>query len=329
MADINKSRLETVHRQLNKAWQGAFDGAMPTDVGLFSEEIPMTTTFMRMDFLNDDPEFRRWYGPRKAHEYASSSHTVTYEPWELTIRMREMDIKDDNTGMYVKKASGGGKAAALLKPREIHEAIINGTTRQCFDGQNFFDTDHAIGEDGEEISYSNYVGGSGTSSSIGDDDSVDSPWYLIDPNGNTKPFVWLNRESPSFVSFTDYNNLHTFNLAEYLFGGKAYGAADYGLWQYCTRSEDLLCAANLMNRHSRMVNIPTSRKHEDGKRRRMGVKPTILLVGEANRERAELLMSQAQIHDYEADVMSPGATPTLKPNPVFRRYQVVVSPWLP
>lgn len=319
--DINRNNLDTIFRNLRTDFRGAYEIKEDLNIDTFANQIPMTSASMRFDFLGDNPEFREWVGPRKAQEYASQNYSVTYKDWELTIKMKARDIMDDNIGLYSIQAKGGGESARLLKPREVFKALNDGTSRLCYDGQNFFDTDHPVGESGDETTAVNYynIGGA----------SVASPWYLMDVSRVVKPLLWLNRQDPEFQSFQDYTNMHTFTLNEFLFGGHAYGAAHYGLWQSAARNEGLLCAENLRAMRLDMNNLTANRKNEDGTRRKLGIEPTLLVFGAANRDRANILMNNPQISTFTGDVLTPGATDTAKQNPVYKAFTPVYVSWLP
>ncbi len=316
--DINRINLETVFRNLRKDFDGTYDTVLDKRVDRLSLEIPMTTASLRFDFLGDDPEFREWIGQRKLHEVASKSYEVTYKTWELTMRMLRNDITDDNIGLYSTKAKTGGDAAARLKPREVWRALQDGISRNCYDNQFYFDTDHPVGEDGDVTATSNYLNAGGASAA--------SPWYVLDTSRVLKPLVWLNREAPFFQAFFDMSNIHTFMQQEYLFGGMARGAAHYGPWQCALRNEGVLNVANLRASRNQMTNLTGDRKHDDGTRRKLGINPNLLIVGSANRDRAEILLKQPIINSAEDPLQTSGAPVN---NPMLGAFELMVVDYLP
>jgi phage major head subunit gpT-like protein len=61
---------------------------------------------------------------------------------------------------------------------------------------------------------------------------ADAPldWYLIDDSKPIKPFVYQDREAPTFTYLTDPTSDNVFNKKEYVYGVDARGQAGYALW---------------------------------------------------------------------------------------------------
>lgn len=58
----------------------------------------------------------------------------------------------------------------------------------------------------------------------------DTAWFLHVTNMPFKPFIYQERKAPVFVSQTDMQADHVFNLAVYAFGAEARAAGGYGFW---------------------------------------------------------------------------------------------------
>ena len=61
------------------------------------------------------------------------------------------DIEDDNYGVYTPMMEAMGESTALHKDERVSEAVKNGFTEKCYDGQPFFSERHQVGS----ITYSN------------------------------------------------------------------------------------------------------------------------------------------------------------------------------
>ncbi|HFH4124943.1 TPA: Mu-like prophage major head subunit gpT family protein, partial [Pseudomonas aeruginosa] len=77
-----------------------------------------------------------------------------------------------------------------MHPAELVYALLSGGfTQTCYDGQYFFDTDHPVtSAAGNEVSVSNFQGGSGT------------PWFLLDTTRIMKPLILQKRKDYNFVT---------------------------------------------------------------------------------------------------------------------------------
>jgi len=96
------------------------------------------------------PQVREWLGDRKAKKLRAASYVVTNKSWELTIDVEREDIDDDRMGMYRPVFAQTGRRAALHPDKLLIDAIEAAETTACFDGQNFYDTDHSWGDSGTQ-----------------------------------------------------------------------------------------------------------------------------------------------------------------------------------
>lgn len=96
--------------------------------------------------------------------------------------------------------------------------LVAGFTTLCFDGQNFFDTDHPMAGG----TYSNIVGDIAT-------DKGES-WFLIDESQVLKPI--LTRSAALFNrALDDLSSEHTFKNNEFLYGVDGRCNVGFGFWQ--------------------------------------------------------------------------------------------------
>lgn len=61
-------------------------------------------------------------------------------------------------------------------------------------------------------------------------------WYLIDDSNAVKPFVWQEREAPNIVQMDSANDEGVFTENQLRIGGKARGAAGYGLYWFAAKA---------------------------------------------------------------------------------------------
>ncbi|MDO6804636.1 Mu-like prophage major head subunit gpT family protein, partial [Wenyingzhuangia sp. 1_MG-2023] len=66
-------------------------------------------------------------------------------PYEATIGVHKHQIADDNIGFIGPQAQGAGYSAKQWPDELVIDAVNQGTSQVCHDGQYFFDTDHEVG----------------------------------------------------------------------------------------------------------------------------------------------------------------------------------------
>ncbi|WP_199851317.1 Mu-like prophage major head subunit gpT family protein, partial [Escherichia coli] len=84
---------------------------------------------------------------------------------------------DDQIGQYSITAERYGRMTAVFPDKLCYGLLCAGFNTLCFDGQNFFDEDHPLGDG----TYSNVVGT--PASDLGE------PWFLIDESQVLKPII--------------------------------------------------------------------------------------------------------------------------------------------
>jgi phage major head subunit gpT-like protein len=316
--DLNRENLDTVFRGLRSDFNGAYRNGEDATADALATTVQSSTASERFDWLGDDPEMREWLGPRHLNQFKSFKYEVFPKDFEVTCRVQRNDVKDDRIGIYSLQAAQGGQAARLLKPREVANALDSGTVGLCYDGQPFFDTQHPVGEDGDIDLVSNYLNEGGASAS--------SPWYLIDTSRVVKPIVVVDREKPTFSAFADYSNLHTFMHREFLYGAQARLGTGYGLWQTCFRNEAALNITNLRATRLAMQDLRSDRKNEAGRRKKLGIKPNLLVCGASNEDAAIASIKSAVVNSL-TDPFAVSASTTV--NPLHNAFTILVVSWLP
>lgn len=258
--DINYENMNDFHQTVSRRFFGALAAAPASEYSRLATTIQSTSERNTYPFLGEIDSMRKWIGPRVIRQLKSHRYAIENEKFELTMSAKVDHIKDDQGGavaMYGSIAEIYGRSVAR-QPDELmfQEVIPGGASIACYDGQNFFDTDHPVG-DGV---VSNDMGGAGTA------------WYLLDTSKPLMPFIFQPREEPVFAAMTDFSNPHVFMLDEFVWGAKRRNAGGYGLWQCAVRSKQTLDATNLQAAWERM----TSFTNDEGVK--LGCRPDTLLV---------------------------------------------------
>jgi phage major head subunit gpT-like protein len=157
--------------------------------------------------------------------------------------------------------------------------MVAGVSTPCYDGQNFFTSDHPVGTG----TAANFGGGSGT------------PWFLLDTSRAIKPFIFQMRRDVQLVRMDRQDDEHAFMRKKFRYGVDYRGAAAYGLWQLAFASKETLNATNYATARTAMMSLGNA----EG--RPLGIKPSLLLVPPSlEAEAREILQAQFIIGDPAA-----------------------------
>lgn len=252
-------------------------------------------------WLSAFPAYREWIGERLHKILKETAYNVVNRKFEATIDVKVEDIEDDNVGQYGTIVESHGQAATDLLNDITFQALAAGFTQTCYDGQNFFDTDHPVypNEDGsgKPVMVSNMQEGNG------------APWILLCTKRAASPLYLQERSPVRFDSLTSAQNETAFNRDVYSFGGRWRGEAAYGFYQCAFGSKAELTAANFDAAFDAMGDMKG-----DG-HRKLGVIADTLVVGMANRAKAEAILLKQFLANGES-------------NTNYKRVELVVSPWL-
>ncbi len=222
-------------------------------------EIPSSSSEETYAWLGNNTVMREWIGQRVIQNLKAHGYTIKNVRVESTVAVSREDIEDDRYGLFGPMILQLGQVSKQHPDKLIFNLMKNGFSTPCYDGQNFFDTDHPVGINEGTVSVSNFGGGTG------------EPWFLIDASGVIKPFIFQKRRDYAFVSLDKVNDQNVFMHSEYLYGVDARVNAGYGLWQMAYASKQTLDEANLSAAISAMKNM----RADNGDP--LGVKPTHLV----------------------------------------------------
>lgn len=114
---------------------------------------------VNLSWLGGAPQLKPWLDEKEAQGLARYSWDLTVRRWEATIEVDLDFIKDSRWDQYMPRILEMSDNATRHMYTLISDLIINGETALCYDGQNFFDTDHSEGDSGTQ---SNELTGTGT-----------------------------------------------------------------------------------------------------------------------------------------------------------------------
>lgn len=294
---INTATLNAIRVGFNASFKRGL-GQAPSDMARIATIVPSTTRENKYGWLGKSPAMREWLGPRVVQSLAEHDYAITNKDFELTIGVDRNDIEDDNLGVYEPLFVEMGESTGSHPDRMVFDALKNGFTTECYDGQYFFDTDHPVlDENGEVTSVSNFGGGAG------------APWFLMSTKRALKPIIYQERKKAQFVAKDKVDDDNVFNNREFVYGTDARYNVGYGFWQMAYASKQALDATNFGAAFAALE----GQKGDGGNP--LGIKPDLLVCAPSQREAALELLN--------AERNAAGATNVWKGT-----VELLVTPWL-
>ena len=282
---INQANLDDLFRGYRTTYQNAFAAQTPM-WGEIATEVPSTTSENTYSWLGAWPRMREWIGSRVYNNLATHRYSITNRKFESTVDVPRDKIEDDQYGVYTPLFKEMGQAAALHPDELTFELLGNAFDTECFDGQAFFDTDHPVTdpETKKDVSVSNMQAGAG------------APWFLMDTSRALKPIIYQPRRRYDFVRKDDPTKSdRVFDLDSYAYGVDGRGNVGFGFWQMAYGSKAELTKVNFRAARNAMTGL----KNEAG--RPLGIKPTIIVVGNSNADKARDLILAERLENGQTN----------------------------
>lgn len=228
--------------------------------------VPSTSSANVYAWLGQFPHMKQWIGSRVLRDMAAHGYSITNILYESTVSVPRVDIEDDNIGVYSPLFQMQGQEAEQYPNRDVFSLLAKGDSELCYDGQNFFDTDHPVYEN---------VDGTGTAVPVSNLFTGDGPaaWYLMDTTKPLKPLIFQQRVKPQITNKqSDATSDKVFMDDVYLYGIRARSAVGFGFWQLCAKSTKPLTAESYEEAYQALRNM----KADGGDA--LNVNPALLVV---------------------------------------------------
>lgn len=261
---IVKSALITA---LFTSWQADFQKGLTGVEPQWSEVATYVSSSSRSNtygWLGKFPNLREWVGDRVINSMKEHGYTITNKTYESTVGVDREDIEDDQIGIYSPIFEEMGRTVQIQPDALIYGLLSAGTTTLCYDGQNFFDTDHPV--------YPNADGTGTTVSTSNFTTGANPAWYLLDTSRAIKPLIFQERRKPNLQAMNKMDDEHVFTANEFRFGVDCRRNVGFSFWQLAFCSKLTLDADNLWAAISAMRAFTA-----DGGQK-LGIKPTVLVV---------------------------------------------------
>ena len=294
---INAENLAAVRTGFSTAYAKGLGQAKP-QYQQIATVVPSSTKEQKYGWLGKFPNVREWIGPRIVQNLSQGDYEIKEKKWELTIAVDRDDIETDNIGVYAPMFEEMGQSTGATWDMLCWGLLKAGFTTPCYDGQNYFDTDHPVLDAaGAEISVANTDGGAGT------------PWFLVDASRALKPIILQKRKDFKFVSKDKETDDNVFDLNEFKYGSDARANAGFGFWQFAWGSKQTLDAAHYETARTGL----TGMKGDGG--RPLGLNPNLLIVPPALEGAGRALLQSQLVNGGETNKWAGTA-------------ELLVCPWL-
>lgn len=101
-------------------------------------------------WLDQVPALREWVGGRHARGFLENGISIENKHFESTIEIALRDLRRDKTSQIQARINELAERGNTHWASLLSTLIVNGETAVCYDGQYFFDTDHAEGSSGSQ-----------------------------------------------------------------------------------------------------------------------------------------------------------------------------------
>lgn len=294
---INRENLNAVRTGFSTAY-GKGVGRAPSQYTLIATTVPSSVREQTYGWLGQLPSVREWVGARVVQNLSDVSYSIKEKAFELTIGVSRDDIETDNLGTYGFRFEAMGESTGATWDQLCFGLLKDGFTTACYDGQNFFDTDHPVRDgDGNVTSVANTDGGNGPA------------WFLLDVSRVVKPVILQKRKDFSFVAKDKETDDNVFDNNEFVYGADARANVGFGFWQFAWGSRQELGTDTYELARSSLMGM----KGDGG--RPIGVVPSLLVVPPALEGAARRLVENEFLANGES-------------NPWKGTAKVEVVPWL-
>jgi phage major head subunit gpT-like protein len=294
---INASTLSALFTGFKVIFNKAFEGT-PSDWEKLAMVVPSSTSQEVYAWLGTITGFSKWAGDRVIQNLKTHDFTIKNESFENTVGVNRDKIDDDNYGVYNPMIAQLGQDAKSHPDELIFALLKAGFSTPCYDGQNFFDTDHpVIQKDGSVTSVSNMAAG------------ASAPWFLVDVSRAIKPLIFQRRKNYTFTAMNKDTDTNVFMRKEYIYGVDARCNVGFGLWQLAYGSKEVLNKDSYKAARTALMEM----KGDNGKP--LGVRPTLLVVSPVN--------EGAGLEVLKAERDAQGAT-----NVYQNTAELLTTPWL-
>lgn len=159
MGQANASTIIALQKGFRALFRETADAVQPMWRRV-AMEAPSDGAEENYQWLGRVPAMKEWLASKTMEQLRGMNYLIVNKDWESTIEVDRNDIEDDRLGMYRPRIAELADEAMRHPDELLSSARVSGFTAAglCYDGQQFYDTDHVTGNSGSQ---SNVVSGTG------------------------------------------------------------------------------------------------------------------------------------------------------------------------
>lgn len=141
---ITPSNIDSMFQGFRVLFNSNVEAAPQLKYKLFAQEEDSDGESETYSFAQRNGRMREWIGDRLIDGYSAHGFTIRNLDFERTIGLDRNKIEDDKYKTFRSDVADLAQTAAEWPDDLILSLIEAGDSALCFDGQNFFDTDHPV-----------------------------------------------------------------------------------------------------------------------------------------------------------------------------------------
>jgi phage major head subunit gpT-like protein len=289
--------VEALYVSMSAAYTKGLAAAQPRWEKI-ATKVPSTGSENYYGGLKNLPGITEWVDARQLANLGSFGYSIKNKTWESSIRIGREEVEDDQIGLYGVVAEKYGEDVALFPDSLAFGLLVNGFTEVCLDGEPMFSAEHPLNDEG--ATYSNVIGDPLT--------DIGAPWFLMDNSQVIKPIIYQERR-PFVFRNMNANEEYTWFENAFVAGTDGRCNVGFGFPKTAIGSKATLNEAN----YEAAIQSLGEMKRSNGTA--LGVRPTTLVVGYANRAAALKLINRETNSNGESNIY-------------YKDVEVIVSPYI-
>ncbi|MFV0448031.1 MAG: Mu-like prophage major head subunit gpT family protein [Vibrio sp.] len=290
--------LEALQVNMSAAFTRGLQAAKP-QWSMVATKVPSSGAANFYGWLKDLPGIKEWVGDRQLADMGRHGYSIENKTWESSISVAREDVDDDQIGHYSVIAQNYGDQVAIFPDELSYGLLVAGFTTLCYDGQNYFDTDHPIESD-PATTFSNVIGDPTT--------DIGEPWFLIDDTKVLKPIVYQERRPFVFKNMQP-NEEYTWFNNRYAAGVDGRCNVGFSFPQLAIGSKGVLDE----DTYAAAKELLGTMKKADGTP--IGTRATKIVVGPKNESAAKKLLARMLVEGGDSNIY-------------YNDVEIVVSPYI-
>ncbi len=149
MGLFSAASIIAAQKSYNAAFKESFEKAEPMWPGI-AMLAPSEASEETYQWLGSTPRIKEWIDTKTLDQLRGSDFLIKNKDWEGTLAIKRKDFEDDKLGLHTPRIQELGVEARVHPDELLSAARVAGSSSLCYDGQFFYDTDHAEGDSGSQ-----------------------------------------------------------------------------------------------------------------------------------------------------------------------------------